>query len=86
MYDLAPKNLKKLFHVKIVSNPECSCILCWKALQDYCVHLGMPEIPENDGKEYFVPVEWFEANMKKGCPHEGPQKGNKILRSAYVRE
>jgi len=59
------------------------CVECFEGLVDWCEYRGLKELPKYDDKEFFVPVEWFEANQKIGCQHGREQK---ILKSFYVKD
>ena len=58
------------------------CQQCYNNLIEYCDEKDLAEIPDYNLKQFYIPVEWYHACFKLGCPH-----GNKpLVKSAYIEE
>ena len=82
MAETPGKKTKNQTWVKVVPNTDSegyACGQCAHNLDNYLAAKNMELMP-NGPVPFYVPLEWWLANEKLGCPH-GKQK---LLKSAYV--
>ncbi len=74
--------LKWIVMAKFI-DPDDGCEICLKDLFEIAEQQGIDTTPEADGR-FQCPVKVYDYHFHKGCPHDGPHKGQKLVKSAYV--